>query len=115
MNHKELDVWKISIDLVTHVYELTKNFPSSEMFGLTSQMRRSAISISSNIAEGAGRNYTKEFIHFLSIAKGSTVELETQLIISQRIGYTTNEMIEEMLQTCSRIIKMLTGMIQKLK
>jgi len=91
MTHKDLDVWKKSIDLVVTIYELSRNYPDSEKYGLTSQMRRSAVSVPSNIAEGAGRNSTKEFLRFLSIAQGSLSELETQVIISQKIGFTSEQ------------------------
>jgi four helix bundle protein len=84
--HKNLKVWRKAIEFVTRVYDITGSFPTEEKFGLISQIRRSAISIPSNIAEGAARNSRKEFIQFLSIAQGSTSELETQLIISNNLG-----------------------------
>ncbi|MGK0286095.1 MAG: four helix bundle protein [Salibacteraceae bacterium] len=87
MTHKDLEVWKRSIDLVVSIYDLTKVFPDGEKYGLTSQMRRAAVSIPSNISEGAGRSSTKEFIRFLDIATGSLSELETQLIIVIRLGF----------------------------
>lgn len=83
--HKELKIWKESMDLVVEIYEMTNSFPSDERFGLISQMRRSALSIPSNIAEGAGRNSSKDFARFLAIAKGSCSELETQLEVSYRL------------------------------
>ncbi len=86
-NHKDLDVWKNSMDLVTDVYKLTKGFPTEERYGLSQQLRRSAVSIPSNIAEGAGRKHKKEFIHFLSIALGSLAECETQLLIANKLQY----------------------------
>lgn len=85
--HKNPDVWKKSIDLVTLVYEISKSFPKEETFGITSQMRRAAISIPSNIAEGASRQSNKEYIQFLYIALGSVMELETQLVITYNLGY----------------------------
>jgi four helix bundle protein len=84
---KKLDVWNRSVDLAVEIYSLTKSFPSEEKYGIVSQMRRCSVSISSNIAEGAGRNTDGEFIHFLGIAEGSANELETQAIISSRLGY----------------------------
>lgn len=84
--HKELKIWKESMNLVIDIYEVTQSFPENERFGLTSQMRRSALSIPSNIAEGADRGGSKEFVRFLAIAKGSTSELETQMEIAQRLG-----------------------------
>ncbi len=84
---KDLEVWKKGITLVTDIYVLTKNFPKEEVYGLTNQLRRAAVSIPSNIAEGAARQSNKEFIHFLYIALGSFVELDTQLIIAQNLNY----------------------------
>ncbi len=89
-SHKDLDIWKKSIILVRDIYSKTREFPADEKFGITQQMRRSAISVPSNIAEGAGRTSKKEFIHFLSIAQGSLAELETQLIISRELGYMSD-------------------------
>ena len=85
--HKDLDVWKLAIDFVVDIYRLTKKFPKDERYGLTSQMRRSAVSIPSNIAEGAARRTDKENIQFLHISLGSISELETQLIIADRLNY----------------------------
>jgi len=87
MEHKDLDVWKYSMDLVEEIYRLTYKFPDSERYGLTSQIRRAAISIPSNIAEGAGRKSDKELIQFVSIALGSLTELETQYLIAVRLKY----------------------------
>jgi four helix bundle protein len=91
MDHKDLEVWKKSMDLVETIYKLTQTFPDSEKFGLTSQMRRSAVSIPSNIAEGSARKGDKELIHFLHIALGSLSELDTQYTIAVRINYTSKE------------------------
>jgi len=88
--HKDLEVWKKSLDFVESVYKLTEQFPKTEMYGLTNQMRRAVVSISSNIAEGAARSTKKEFIQFLYIALGSLSEVETQLIIAQRLRYISN-------------------------
>jgi four helix bundle protein len=85
--HRDLDVWKNGIELVKKIYILTKDFPKEEIYTLTSQIRRSAISIPSNIAEGAARNSKKEFIQFLYIALGSAAELETQLIVAKELDY----------------------------
>ena len=85
--HKDLDVWKYSMDLVEEIYSLTRIFPNSEVYGLTSQMKRSAVSIPSNIAEGAARKGDKEFIQFLYVAMGSLSELETHLILSKRLKF----------------------------
>ena len=87
-NHKDLEVWKQAIELTKAVYELTAGFPASEIYGLTSQMRRSAISIPSNIAEGAARSSDKAFIQFLYVTLGSIAELDTQYILSKEIQLT---------------------------
>src|SRR5690606_15035286 len=91
--HKDLDVWKLSVELVLDIYKITKNFPKEEIYGLTSQIRRSAISIPSNIAEGAGRNSKKEYVHFLYNSMGSLSELETQLMIAEKIGYLVSSKV----------------------
>jgi len=92
--HKELKIWKESMDLVIEIYEMTNSFPSDERFGLISQMRRSALSIPSNIAEGAGRNSSKDFARFLAIAKGSCSELETQLEVSYRLSLIEEDIFQ---------------------
>ncbi len=104
--YQELNIWKKSMDLVEQVYSLSKSLPDEEKFGLISQIKRSSVSIPSNIAEGAGRNSNKEFIHFLSIANGSTTELETQLILIQRLKLVTKDKINIVLQLCAEIKKM---------
>lgn len=104
--YKHLDIWNKSILLVDEIYVLTKSFPKEEMFELTQQMRRATVSIPSNIAEGAGRNSDKQFIQFLSIASGSTTELETQLIIANRQGYLSEDQLNLMLRLIDDIQKM---------
>ncbi|MBZ9652097.1 four helix bundle protein [Psychroflexus montanilacus] len=96
MNHKELDVWKVSIELVTLIYKHTENFPKNEQFGLTNQIRRSAVSIPSNIAEGSGRNGWKELHNFVSYSIGSAAELDTQLIIAKNLNYLNAEAEESL-------------------
>lgn len=90
-SHKDLVVWQKSIDLVIDIYGLTKTFPREELFGIISQMRRAAVYVPSNIAEGRNRATRKEYRHFLLIAYGSANELETQLLISTRLGYITQD------------------------
>jgi four helix bundle protein len=98
--HKDLDIWKEGIDFVEEVYKITQNFPSSEKYNLISQIRRSAVSFVSNIAEGAARTSKKEYIRFISISLGSLSELETQLIIRIRLGYIdSNETLLERLSS----------------
>lgn len=104
--YKELKLWQKSIDLVTQVYLLTRSFPQGEKFGLVSQINRSAVSIPSNIAEGAGRNSDKEFIQFLSIAHASSYELETQLIISKNLNYLTIEELNQLSEQIEEVQKM---------
>jgi len=115
MTHKELIVWQKGIALVKAIYELTSSFPQQEQFGLISQIRRSAVSIPSNIAEGCGRNSDKELIHFLYVVLGSTSELETQIIISAELGYLSKEKAEIILVSVNEIIKMASSLIKSLK
>lgn len=89
MDHKDLDVWKKGVELVELIYQVSSSFPDDERFGLISQIRRSAISIPSNIAEGSARKSTKELLHFISIALGSLSELETQYLIAVSLGFTS--------------------------
>ena len=113
--HKDLEVWKKSIEMVTKIYSLTQSFPKEELYGLTNQMRRAAVSVPSNIAEGAGRNSNKELMQFLSIASGSLAELETQIIIANNLGYLNNDQKEVIIQLISNIFKMLSGLKQSLQ
>lgn len=113
--HKDLDAWNLSIDLVTDIYSRTKQFPSEEKFGLTNQIRRAAVSIPSNIAEGAARNSNKEFIRFLYIALGSAKELETQLIISLNLKFISKEHFDVLNSQLEVISKLLIGLIKYLK
>ncbi len=103
--HKELDVWKWGMDIVEKIYKITNTFPQSEQFGLISQMRRAAVSVPSNIAEGAARNSSKENIRFLYFSLGSLSELETQCLISQRLGFLKNNSIIEELINFIKYIK----------
>ena len=96
-NLKELKIWQKAIDLSVEVYKITSHFPSDERFGLISQARRAAVSISSNIAEGAGRTSTKEFNYFLGIANGSSFELQTQLVIASRLSFIGIEDLDSLL------------------
>jgi len=114
-SHKDLEVWKKSIDLVEAVYKLTKSFPKSEQFSLSVQMQRSAISVPSNIAEGSGRMSRGDYIRFLYIARGSLLELDTQIEIANRLGYISNERSERICSLSERVLKMLDGLIFSLK
>lgn len=113
--HKDLEVWQKSVDMVTTVYALTKQFPREEIYTLTSQIRRSAISIPSNIAEGRGKRSTRDFIRFLNIAYGSASELETQIIISQNLGYVSPEECKPLFEEINRICRMLNGLLAALE
>jgi four helix bundle protein len=113
MNHKDLEVWKKSIGFVAEIYRVTNSFPKEEIYGLTSQIRRAAVSVPSNIAEGSARQSDKEFVQFLYIALGSLVETETQLIISKEIGYLHDT--SSLSQEVENIRKMLVGLIKHLK
>ncbi len=113
--HKDLDVWKNSISFVTDIYSITKNFPKEEVYGITSQIRRSAVSIPSNIAEGAGRNHVKENIQFLYISLGSLSELETQLIISHNLGFIDNEILDDICTKMKLITSQISGLINYMK
>jgi four helix bundle protein len=97
MTHKDLDIWKTGITLVNAVYKLTAKYPKEEMYGLSSQMRRAAISFPANIAEGAARNSNKEFIRFLYISLGSLSELETHIVIAKRLEYDTDVDLDELI------------------
>ena len=112
---EKLEVWKESIQLSIKIYKITRNFPDDEKFGLISQMRRSSISISSNIAEGAGRNSKKDFNNFLGISHGSSCELGTQLIIAQRINFIDQVTLESMLKEIDEIQKMNWSLKKSLK
>ena len=113
-NFRELIVWKKSIELSNRVYQLTKTFPSSELYALTSQMQRAVVSIAANIAEGAGRVTDKDFAHFLSIALGSAYELETELVLAQNFGYVDELVCSEMSSLIVEVQKMLCNLINKI-
>jgi S23 ribosomal protein. len=113
--HKKLDVWQKTVDLVKQIYELTKTFPKNEDYSLTNQMRRAAISVPSNIAEGAARQTKKEFIQFLHMSQGSLSELDTHLEIAIRLGYLSDDQSKEPLEIMQNVDRMLSGLIKSLK
>ncbi|MEO1375163.1 MAG: four helix bundle protein [Cyanobacteria bacterium J06635_10] len=115
MSYREQFIWKRSVDLAVRCYELTSHFPESELYGLTSQIRRSAVSVASNIAEGYGRQSTNEYIRFLHISLGSLRELDTQLIIAQRVKLTNNELFIPMLNEVEQLQKIMVTTLKKLK
>ncbi len=113
MTHKDLEVWQKSVDLVEYVYKITDKFPECEMYGLSNQIRRAVVSIPSNIAEGVSRQSTKEYIQFLYISLGSVAEVETQIIIANRLNYIKD--IKHIMAEIEQIRKMLCTLIRKLK
>ena len=112
-HYSKLIVWQKAMDLTDEIYSITKLLPKDEAFGLVSQMRRAAVSIPSNIAEGHGRVSVKDFKHFLVISQGSAAELETQLLICVRQKYLTEQQIDRSLGLCSEIGRMLSALISK--
>ena len=114
-SHSKLDVWNKSIDFVVAIYQATEAFPKEEKFGLTSQLRRAAVSIPANIAEGAARRSAKEYIQFLSHSQGSASEVETELLIAFRLGFLTKPRYEELYRDLDDIGRMITGVSKYLK
>jgi four helix bundle protein len=112
--YRELKVWQIAMWLAEESYRLTANFPKREVYGLASQMQRSAVSVPSNIAEGHGRNSKKEFYHFLGIALGSLAELETQIMLAQRLNYVSETDSVAVLKNSDELGKMLKGLQKSL-
>ena len=113
-SHKDLLVWQRSMNLVETVYRLTASFPSSEQWGLVSQMRRAAISVPSNIAEGYGRQATGEYRHHVSISRGSLLELETQILLASKLKYLQPVDTESVLNEINEISRMLATLVSKL-
>ena len=114
-SYKDFIVWQKAIDLSVEIYNLIKLLPKTETYGLSDQMRRAVVSIPSNIAEGQGRNSTKEFVYFLGIARGSQKELETQIYICTRLEYFTEEEALTALNLCEEVGKMLNSLITKIQ
>ncbi|HXL81247.1 MAG TPA: four helix bundle protein [Pyrinomonadaceae bacterium] len=108
--HEKLDVWKRAIDFVVAVYKMTESFPRDERFGLISQIRRAAVSVPANIAEGAARHSSKEFKYFLSNAQGSVSELATELLIAQRLGYLNEQSFNMRNDELTSIGRMILGL-----
>jgi four helix bundle protein len=114
-SYRELNVWQKAIDLVAESYRFSAAFPKAETYGLISQVRRAAVSIPANIAEGYGRGSRKEYLQFLLVAQGSLKELETHFIIAERLGYATKAQTARMLTQTDEIGRMLGGLIRKFK
>lgn len=114
-SYRDLKVWQVALDLAEQCYLATRSFPRDEQFGLTSQIRRASASISANIAEGQGRRHTREFLNHLSIARGSLMELETHLLLSQRIGLLDKGSLDRLMTMTEEISRMLSGLRRALE
>ena len=112
-SYRDLKVWQNSMTLVEGCYRLTQGFPKEEVYGLSSQLRRAAVSIPANIAEGYGRGSRPTYLHFMKIAQGSLKELETHLLLSHRLGFVSNLLSEPLLDQCDQLGRMLGTMIRK--
>ena len=113
--HKKLDVWNRAISFVTRIYDVTRDYPREELYGIVSQMRRAALSIPCNISEGAARQSTKDYIRFLYISLGSASELDVQITVSRNLNYLSDNMFCEISAENEEISKMLMGLIKSLK
>jgi four helix bundle protein len=113
LSHKNLDVWRLSVNFVTSIYQLTENFPKSELYGIVSQIRRAAVSIASNIAEGASRISSKEKTRFYVVARSSLVEVDTQLEIAMRLEYCSDKNLKKISEQLNHLFAMLSNMIGK--
>jgi len=112
--YRDLEVWQLAVELVTLVYRSTASFPKEETYGLTNQIRRAAVSVPSNIAEGQGRRSTREFLHHLSIARGSLMEVQTQAEIAKRLLYLKQEPADQVSQLSASVARLLNGLINAL-
>lgn len=114
-SYKDLIVWQRAITLVTEVYLATQSFPREELYGLTSQLRRSAVSVASNIAEGQGRISKAEFRQFLGVARGSLIEMETQLVIANNLGYVSRDTADRLAARSGEVSRLLHGLMQSIQ
>jgi four helix bundle protein len=114
-SYKDLIVWQRAVTMVTEVYRATQSFPREETYGLTSQVRRSAVSVASNIAEGQGRISPGEFRQFLGMARGSLIEMETQIVIAGNLGYMKNETVDRLTTRSAEVNRLLHGLMQSLQ
>jgi four helix bundle protein len=114
-SYQQLEVWRKSVALVTEIYKITRCFPREELYGLTSQVRRAAVSIPANIAEGWGRNMTRDYVQFLRVARGSLLELETHLVIARNLTFIDTGTMEKSAQQTQEINRMLNGLIRSLE
>jgi four helix bundle protein len=111
-SYKDLEAWQKAMDLVIECYQCTQNFPKSEVYGLTNQLQRAAVSVPANIAEGQGRQYDTEFIRFLYIASGSLTELETHIQIALRLGYISSDNADRLLSKAGEVGRLLNGLLR---
>ena len=114
-SHKDLDVWKRAMDLVDVIYTITKTIPPTERFGLISQMQRAAVSVPANVAEGCGRESTKDLLRHLAIAQGSLAELRTLILIAQRQRFVQQSQVPEILEQCNLVARLLMGFRKSLR
>jgi four helix bundle protein len=114
-DYRELIAWQKAMDLVMASYRTTAKFPKEEVYGLTSQMRRAAVSVPSNIAEGQARNTTREFLQFLAVAYGSLKELETQILIAERLAYIDAGASEALVESTTEVARLISGLVNSLK
>lgn len=114
-SYRDLDVWQLAMNLVEEIYRISRNFPADEAFGLTSQIKRSVVSVPANIAEGHGRAHLNEFLRFLSIARGSLTETETHLLIAERLGFVTPVDTESTWALSQSVGRLLNGLTSALK
>ena len=115
LHYRQLIAWQKAMVLVRSVYELSNRFPKDEIYGLSSQIRRAAVSVPSNIAEGQGRDSTKEFLHHLSIAYGSLMEVETQMLIAKDLGYLENQVVADFLEKSAETGRVVNGLMRSLR
>ncbi len=114
-SYRDLNVWHKAMDTVVACYQITENFPKSELYGLASQLQRAVVSVPANIAEGHGREHMGEYLHHLSIANASLMELETHLLIAERLGYIEQDQLDEILFMTGAVGRMLWGLRKSLK
>lgn len=114
-SYRDLKIWQEGINLTKEIYLVSANFPSHEVFGLTNQLRRAAVSVPSNIAEGQARQHTGEFVHFLHISLGSLAELDTQIVLAKNLGYITSDKSDQIYECIQNLRRMIFGLIKKLK
>ena len=112
---RDLEVWQVAMDLAAECYCITKKFPRDELFGMTSQIRRAAASVPANIAEGQGRDHTRKFLNFLSIARGSLMEVQTHLLLAERVGLLSEAELQPSMILCERTSQMISRLRQALE